>query len=103
MRSIALLRATLTSQARGLLGGSDTGQRSSATAKASCRTSSARSKSPTRRISVASARPASLRNVLSISAGVMRIQNYAAVLFFEHRDQPVIWDALKARTWKDEL
>src|ERR1700751_1114177 len=67
MRSIALLRATLTSQARGLDGGSAAGQCSSATAKASCRTSSARSKSPTRRISVASALPASSRKIFSIS------------------------------------
>src|SRR6478609_3817544 len=66
-RSIALLRPTLTSQARGLDGGSAAGQRSSATAKASCRTSSARSKSPTTRISVASALPASSRKIFSIS------------------------------------
>src|SRR5579871_3066645 len=69
MRSIALLRATLTSHARGLDGNSAAGQRSSAAAKASCKASSARSKSPTRRISVASARPASSRNTFSISTG----------------------------------
>src|ERR1700722_19642935 len=67
IRSIALLRPTLTSHA----GGSAAGQRSSATAKASCSASSARSKSPTRRIRVASARPASSRNIFSISVGVM--------------------------------
>src|SRR5450432_3053337 len=71
-RSIALLRPTLTSHARGLDGGSAASQRSSATAKASCNASSARSKSPTRRISVASARPASSRNIFSISVRVMR-------------------------------
>src|SRR5436190_10970554 len=70
-RSIALLRATLTSQARGLDGRSLSAQRSSATAKASCRASSARSKSPTRRIRVAIARPASSRNIFSISPGVI--------------------------------
>src|SRR5665213_3292776 len=70
-RSIALLRPTLTSQARGLDGGGASGQRSSATANASCNASSARSKSPTRRINVASALPASPRNVFSISPGVM--------------------------------
>ena len=68
IRSIALLRPTLTSQARGLDGGPAAGQRSSATATASCSASSARSKSPTRRISVASARPASSRKIFSISA-----------------------------------
>src|SRR5882757_8939099 len=72
IRSIALLRPTLTSHARGLDGGSAAGQRSSAVANASCSASSARSKSPTRRISVASARPASSRNIFSISIGVMR-------------------------------
>src|SRR6185437_6119969 len=71
MRSIALLRPTLTSHALGFEGTSCAGQRSSAAAKASCNTSSARSKSPTRRISVASARPASSRKILSISVGVM--------------------------------
>src|ERR1035437_7524530 len=70
-RSIALLRPTLTSHARGLEGGSAAGQRSSAVANASCNASSARSKSPTRRISVANARPASSRNIFSISVGVM--------------------------------
>ncbi len=75
-RSIALLRATLTSHARGLKGGFSAGQRSSAAAKASCRTSSARSKSPTRRISVASARPASSRNIFSISIGVMGLRQF---------------------------
>src|SRR5438876_4165144 len=69
-RSIALLRPTLTSQARGLEGG-PSGQRASAMANASCRASSARSKSPTRRISVASTRPASLRKMVSTSLGVM--------------------------------
>src|SRR5215472_1857511 len=69
-RSMALLRPTLISHARGLVGGASLGQRSSATAKASCSTSSARSKSPTRRISVASARPASSRKIFSISPDV---------------------------------
>ena len=79
IRSIALLRPTLTSQARGLEGASSAGQRSSATAKASCNASSARSKSPTRRISVASTRPASSRNTLSISRGVMRSRRSPSV------------------------
>ena len=65
-RSIALLRPTLTSHARGL-DAAASGQRSSAAANASCRASCARSKSPTRRIRVASALPASSRNVFSIS------------------------------------
>src|SRR3984957_15580049 len=68
MRSIALLRATLTNNARGFAGTSDESQRSSAAAKASWSASSARSKSPTRRISVASARPVSSRNIFSILA-----------------------------------
>ena len=67
--SIALLRPTLTSHARGLDGTPASGQRCSATATASCIASSARSKSPTRRISVASTRPASSRNIFSISVG----------------------------------
>src|SRR5882757_4782377 len=74
-RSIALWRPTLTSHARGLDGNSALnsalGQRSNATANASCKASSARSKSPTRRIRVASALPASSRKVFSISVGVI--------------------------------
>src|SRR3954453_22095873 len=71
IRSIALCLATLTSQARVLSGTSHAGQRANATAKASWSASSARSKSPTRRISVASARPASSRKILSISDNVI--------------------------------
>src|SRR3954451_82263 len=84
IRSIALLRPTWPSQARGLDGGSDAGQRSSATEKASCRASSARSKSPTRRISVANVRPASSRNIFSISASVMRKGSPSII----HPDRP---------------
>ena len=51
--SMALKRPVETSHARGLPGTPSCGQRSSAAAKASCSASSARSKSPSRRMSVA--------------------------------------------------
>ena len=60
-RSIALWRAVDTSHARGFSGTPPPGQRSSAAAKASCMTSSARSKSPTSRMRVARIRPDSAR------------------------------------------
>src|ERR1700716_1158305 len=90
IRSIAFLRPTLTSHARGLDGGSAAGQRSSAVANASCSASSARSKSPTRRISVASARPASSRNIFSISVGVMCSGNSIIVIPGRPQDEPGI-------------
>ena len=62
-RSIARLRATWVIQAPGLAGTPSRGQRSRATTKASWTASSATSKSPVTRISVATARPDSCRKV----------------------------------------
>src|SRR5580692_10848144 len=56
------------SQARGFAGIPRSGHCSSAAAKASCRASSAKSKSPRRRISVAKTRPASRRSTTSTFA-----------------------------------
>ena len=56
-RSIARLRAVVVIHAPGLSGTPSTGQRSSAIANASCTASSASSKSPSTRMSVATARP----------------------------------------------
>jgi hypothetical protein len=58
---MALWRAVETSQERGLRGQSSDPQWTSAVAKASCATSSATWKSPTRRRTVASTRPNSSR------------------------------------------
>ena len=52
-----MLRATRVIQAPGFAGTPSAGQRSSATTNASCTASSAASKSPRTRISVATARP----------------------------------------------
>ena len=72
-RSIARRRATATSHADGFVGAPERGHCSSATAKASCRLSSARSKSPSRRIRVARARrrisPPPDSNMAASSAG----------------------------------
>ena len=62
IRSIARLRAVDVIQAPGLSGIPSRGQRSNAIANASCTASSARSKSPSTRMSVATARPDSRRN-----------------------------------------
>ncbi|MNT62700.1 hypothetical protein D3C72_2004480 [compost metagenome] len=59
--SMALKRPADTSQARGLAGMPSRGHCCTAAMKASCRASSARSKSPSRRIRVASTRRESLR------------------------------------------
>src|SRR5690349_9712658 len=61
MRSMALKRPAETSQARGLSGMPSAGHCSTAARNASATASSARSKSPSRRTSVAKTRPDSLR------------------------------------------
>jgi hypothetical protein len=61
-RSMARLRATATIHAAGSRGTPARGQRSSAVVNASCTASSARSQSPTARISAATARPKCSRN-----------------------------------------
>ena len=68
MRSIARLRAVVTSQAPGFAGTPSRGQRSAATANASWAASSARSKSPRKPTSAASTRPHSSRKTCSTSA-----------------------------------
>src|SRR4051794_28985289 len=68
--SIALNRPVEISQARGLAGTPSTGQRSTAAVNASCSASSARSKSPSRRIRVARTRRDSLRKRWSIESAV---------------------------------
>ena len=57
IRSIARLRAVVTSHAPGLAGSPSRGQRSAAIANASCAASSARSKSPRKPIRAARTRP----------------------------------------------
>src|SRR5215217_9628999 len=69
-RSMALLRAVVVIQAPGRSGTPATGQRSTATRKASWTASSARSKSPRTRMRVATACPDSSRNTRSTSARV---------------------------------
>src|SRR4029450_1488794 len=64
-RSIALLRAVVTIQAPGLEGTPALGQRSSATRNASWAAASGRSKSPSTRMRVATARPDSCRKTCS--------------------------------------
>ncbi len=71
--SIALWRAVETNQARGLAGVPCAGQRSRARAKASCTASSAAAMSPTRRRTVASTRPNSLRSKCSTAVLSMRV------------------------------
>src|ERR1700677_1774776 len=70
MRSIALCRAVCTIQARGNSGTPETRHWSTAAAKASWADSSARSKSPTRRIRVATMRPQSEGYRASTAAAV---------------------------------
>src|ERR1700704_4206141 len=65
---MARLRAVVVIQAPGLSGTPSRGQRSSATTNASWTASSARSKSPRTRMSVATARPDSSRNSRSTTA-----------------------------------
>ena len=65
IRSIARLRAVVTSHARGLPGVPSRGQRSAAIANASCAASSARSKSPRKPIRAARTRPHSSRKTRS--------------------------------------
>src|SRR5437879_5680486 len=65
-RSIALWRAVPISQATGLSGMPAAGHCSSATSNASCSASSATSKSPSTRISVARIRPCSTRKISSM-------------------------------------
>ena len=65
MRSIARLRAVVTSHARGLAGAPSRGQRSAAIANASWAASSARSKSPRKPIRAARTRPHSSRKTCS--------------------------------------
>ena len=67
-RSRARLRATVVSQAPGRRGTPSRGQRSSATAKASCAHSSARSQSPVSRTRVATTRPHSAWNASATAA-----------------------------------
>src|SRR5271156_1293920 len=98
MRSIPLLRPVRISHARGFLGRPWRGHCSSAAAKASCRASSARSKSPRRRISVARTRPASSVNKASTmsSKGAAPIRSESG--FAEDPDRPNL-DAPVLRTW----
>ena len=70
--SMALKRPVETNHARGLTGMPSAGQRSTAAAKASCMASSARSKSPRRRMSVARTRRDSVRKVWSTESRVTR-------------------------------
>ena len=65
IRSIARLRAVVTSHAPGLAGTPDAGQRCAAIANASCAASSALSKSPRNPTSEASTRPHSSRKTSS--------------------------------------
>src|SRR5256885_2068079 len=76
MRSIARLRAVVTSHAPGLRGLPSRGQRSAATANASCAASSARSKSPRKPMRVARTRPHSSRKTCSISALALHDRPY---------------------------
>src|SRR5262245_23499445 len=73
IRSIARLRAVVTSQARGLAGVPSRGQRSAAAVKASCADSSARSKSPRYPTRAAITRPHSSRKTCSI--GVLAVND----------------------------
>src|SRR5262245_60309536 len=75
IRSIARLRAVVTSQARGLAGVPSRGQRSAATVKASCADSSARSKSPRNPTRAAINRPHSSRKICSM--GVLALNDGA--------------------------
>src|SRR5947209_7307972 len=88
MRSITLWRATLTSQARGLSGIAVCDHCVSAAANASCIASSAYSKSPTRRIRVASTRPASARNTASVRLVLIGIGTIAGSRLAHHPDWP---------------
>src|SRR5256886_3086958 len=76
MWSIARLRAVVTSHAPGLRGVPSRGQRSAATANASCAASSARSKSPRKPMRVARTRPHSSRKTCSISALALHDRPY---------------------------
>ena len=67
-RSIARFRAVIVSHAPGLGGVPSRGQRSAATAKASCAASSARSKSPRKPTRLARTRPHSSRKICSSRA-----------------------------------
>src|SRR5687768_6829111 len=67
MRSMARLRAVVTTQAPGVCGSPSRGQRSRAVANASCTASSASSRSPRTRVRMPTARPHSSRKTRSTS------------------------------------
>src|SRR5687767_10526875 len=90
MRSMALKRPAETSHARGLLGTPSRGHCSSAARNASARASSARSKSPSRRTSVAktrrdSARYRASKSKLNRSSARARLRQHSARIEEQHQ------------------